>query len=150
MAIVEVEEVDNSLDAGFVVVFSEGDEGEDEGVLHFDLVEEDVLGTSFYVGVEEQGGRNRGEEEHVQEDKDQKEHLEPLREGERQQLVVRKGVVAASHVHDEDHVPQTPVVVGEGIVLCIRGHLDDRVAHQREYQHHHALEQHEHQKLLVG
>lgn len=118
----KVEEVYDGLDAGFVVVFAEGDEGQDEGVLHFDLVEQDVLGPGFDVGVEEQGGGDGGKEEHVQEDEEQEEGFEPLREREGEELVVWEGVVAARHVHDEDHIPQAPVVVGKLVSLSPRGH----------------------------
>lgn len=129
MSVEEVEKVDHGLDAGLVVVFSEGDEGQDEGVLHFDFVQEDVLRTSFDVGVEEEGGRDGRKEKHVQEDEEQEEDLEPLRNREGEELVVGEGVVAASHVDNEDHVPQTAVVVGEGVGDRPLGQLDDRVAH---------------------
>ena len=142
--------MDDGLDVDLVVVIAEGDEGEDEGVLHLDLVEEDVLAPGLDVGVEEQGAGDRAEEEHVQEDEEQEEYLEPLRYLEGQQLVVGEGVVAAGHVDHEDHVPQRGVVVGEGVGDRPRGHLDQHAAHQREYQHHHRLEHQEDQELLVG
>ena len=98
--------MDDGLDVDLVVVVAEGDEGQDEGVLHLDLVEEDVLAPGLDVGVEQQRPRDRAEQEHVQEHEQQEEYLEPLRYLERQQLVVREGVVAPRHVHYEYHVPQ--------------------------------------------
>jgi hypothetical protein len=145
-----VEEVDNDLDVDLVVAVPEGDEGEDEGVLHLDLVQQDVLAARLYEAVEEQGARDGAEEEHVEEDEEEEEDLEPLRDGEGQQLVVGEGVVAAGDVHDEDHVPQARVVVGEAVRGGPLRHLDQHVAHQREDEDNHALEDDEDKELLVG
>lgn len=49
------------LNVDFIVGVSQGDEGQDKGVLHLYLIQQNVLAPRFNVGVEEQGGGDRTE-----------------------------------------------------------------------------------------
>ena len=48
-------------------------------MLHFDLVHQNILASSFNEAVEEKRARNRAEKEHVQKNKNKKEGLKILR-----------------------------------------------------------------------
>lgn len=119
-------------------------------MLHFDLIDQDILAPSFGVTIEKERGRNGAEEEHVEEDEEQEECLEVLGDGEGQQLIIGKGIIATCDIHDEDHVTQTLIIIGEGVWGCGVWHLYENVSHQSKQEYHNALKYYEDQELLVG
>ena len=65
-------------------------------------------------------------------------------------MVVGEGVVAASHVHDEDHVRQTLVIVCEGIVGSAFRHGNQNVTQEGNTEHYHTFEHDKSQELFIG
>ena len=99
-------------------------------MLHLDLVNKDILASSLDEAVEEERARDGAEKEHIEEDEEQEESFEVLRNGEGQELIIRKWVVATRDVHDEDHVAKTWVIVCECICDCVIRNLYEYISHQ--------------------
>lgn len=68
---------DHFLDIELVIFLAEGDEGHDEGYLHFGLVEELFFAAGFPKLVEDDGARDGAEDEHIEEDVEDKHGVVP-------------------------------------------------------------------------
>ena len=97
------EKFDHFLDIELVVLLPQGDEGNDEGDLHFGLVEKLLLAPGFPELIEDDGAGDGGEDEHVEEDVKDEHGVVPGVLLDCGQLVVGVGVVGAQNVRDEYH-----------------------------------------------
>ena len=145
-----MEEIYDLLNVDFVVRFSEGHKGQNQRVLHLDLIYQDVLAPATDVGIEQERPGNRTEDEHVEKDEDDKEYLVPLALKEGDDLIVRIGIVTSSYVDDEDHLLQAFVVVSIFIIFDPFRHVNDYASYESESDDDKAIENDEDAKLFIG
>jgi hypothetical protein len=129
------EELDHLLDVDLVVLLAEGNEGHDEGGLHFGFVEQLLFAASFPKLVEDEGAGDRAEDEHVEEDVEDEHAVVPGILLDSRQLVVGVAVVGPQDVGDEDHPVQLPVVA----LIVVQRHAvrhHDQLLHQHREEHH--------------
>ena len=94
---------DHFLDIKLIVLLAKGDEGDDEGYLHFGLVEKLLFASGLSELVEDDGTGDGAEDEHVEEYIEDEHAIVPGILFDGWQLVVGIGVVGAQDVRDEYH-----------------------------------------------
>lgn len=94
----------NGLNTYLVINLSQSNKCQDEWMLHLYLVDQNILTSGTDIGIEQQWPRNRAKQKHVQEDEEDKEKLEPFWNLKCQELIIRKRIIATTHVDIKDHV----------------------------------------------
>lgn len=152
---VEIEEKVHQGFAGEVVfVLGEGDEGQDQGVLLLDFVQEDVFAASLSKFVVDEGPGNGGEEKHVEEDEDDEEDEVGFEVFYCGDLVIRVVVVGCEGVSGEDHGAQIGVIVDVGIerIRFHRRRVESQGARSNECEAHDddGIVKNEYQQIFIG